>query len=109
MRPLVISHGANAREGRRSRFHLEHDWTGTRDPSAWLCIPGAIREMSEMVAGGWPEIREHNRGLAVKGRRILCEALDPGCTADEPEDDWTGEGDQLSMFNPPRRRPRPVR
>ena len=81
MRPLVISHGANATSIRRSRFHLEHDWTGTRDPSAWLCVPTAIHEMERMVEGGWPEVRRHNRELALIGRRLLCEALEiePPC------------------------------
>jgi isopenicillin-N epimerase len=81
LRPLVISHGANATSNRRSRFHLEHDWTGTRDPSAWLSVPAVIREMERMVEGGWPEVRRHNRELALIGRQLLCEALEiePPC------------------------------
>jgi isopenicillin-N epimerase len=78
VRPLVISHGANAASTRRSRFHLEHDWTGTRDPSAWLSVPAAIREMGEMLEGGWPELRRHNRELVLAGRQLLCEALGIG-------------------------------
>ena len=80
VRPLVISHGANASAARRSRFHLEHDWTGTRDPSAWLAVPAAIREMERMLDGGWDEIRRRNRRLVLAGRRILCDALE----IDEP-------------------------
>jgi isopenicillin-N epimerase len=76
VRPLVISHGANARSGGRSRFHLEHDWTGTRDPSAWLAVPSALRELASMVDGGWEEIRRRNRELALEGRATLCEALE---------------------------------
>ena len=81
VRPLVISHGATAAARDRSRFHLEHDWTGTRDPSAWLCVPSALREMESMVDGGWPEVRRRNRALALDGRRILCDALgiEPPC------------------------------
>jgi isopenicillin-N epimerase len=75
VRPLVISHGANAKSVDRSRFHLEHDWTGTRDPSAWLAVPAALREMESMVAQGWDEIRRRNRGLVLEGRKVLCEAL----------------------------------
>jgi isopenicillin-N epimerase len=75
VRPLVISHGANASSARRSRFRLEHDWTGTRDPSAWLAVPAAIREMERMLEGGWDELRLHNRRLALEARRILCAAL----------------------------------
>jgi isopenicillin-N epimerase len=80
VRPLVISHGANASANRRSRFHLEHDWTGTRDPSAWLAVPAAILEMDRMLDGGWDELRRSNRRLALEGRRILCDALE----IDEP-------------------------
>jgi isopenicillin-N epimerase len=75
-RPLVISHGANATSTERSRFHLEHDWTGTRDPSAWLSVPAALREMESMVEGGWDEVRRRNRELVLEGRRVLCEALE---------------------------------
>jgi isopenicillin-N epimerase len=83
VRPLVISHGANASSDQRSRFHLEHDWTGTRDPSAWLSVPKAIREMESFVEGGWPEVRRRNRMLVLEGRRILCQAL--GLEAPSPE------------------------
>ncbi len=75
VRPLVISHGANSVSTTRSRFHLEHDWTGTRDPSAWLSVPAALREVESMVEGGWPEVRRRNRGLALEGRAVLCDAL----------------------------------
>jgi isopenicillin-N epimerase len=75
VRPLVISHGANASSTTRSRFHLEHDWTGTRDPSAWLSVESALTAVASLVAGGWQEVRERNRNLALEGRRILCDAL----------------------------------
>lgn len=75
VRPLVISHGANATPIKRSRFHLEHDWTGTRDPSAWLSVPAALQEIESMVEDGWEGVRRSNRGLALEGRDILCSAL----------------------------------
>jgi isopenicillin-N epimerase len=75
VRPLVISHGANAKPVKRSRFHLEHDWTGTRDPSAWLSVPTALRDIESMVEGGWDEVRRRNRRLALEGRDVLCDAL----------------------------------
>jgi isopenicillin-N epimerase len=75
VRPLVISHGANASSAKRSRFHLEHDWTGTRDPSAWLSVPAALSEMESMVEGGWDEVRRRNRALVLEGRDILCDVL----------------------------------
>jgi isopenicillin-N epimerase len=78
VRPLVISHGANASSVKRSRFHLEHDWTGTRDPSAWLSVPVALSEMESMVEGGWDEVRRRNRELVLEGRIILCDVLGIG-------------------------------
>ncbi len=81
VRPLVISHGANASAARRSRFHLEHDWTGTSDPSAWLSVPAAITELDAMVEGGWDEVRRRNHTLALEARDRLCEVLgvEPAC------------------------------
>jgi len=75
-RPLVISHGANAPLGERSRFHHEFDWTGTADPTAWLSVPTAIETIGSMTPGGWPEVRARNRALALEARDELCAALD---------------------------------
>jgi isopenicillin-N epimerase len=73
--PLVTSHGATAEVRDRSRFLIEFDWTGTDDPTAILSIPAALRVMSEIVPGGWPEVRRRNHELAVAARRLLCDAL----------------------------------
>jgi isopenicillin-N epimerase len=81
VRPTSISHGATSPRTDRSRFRLEFDWTGTFDPTAWLCVPAAIDLVGSLLPGGWPELRERNRALALAGRRLVCEALgvEPPC------------------------------
>jgi isopenicillin-N epimerase len=75
IRPIAISHGANATRRDRSRYHLEFDWTGTFDPSAWLAVPEALHVVASMVNGGWPEVMKRNRELALRARDVLCRAL----------------------------------
>ena len=75
VRPLAISHGANSPRTDRSPFRLEHDWTGTADPSAYLSIPAAIEFGAGLLDGGWPALRDRNRGVALRGRDLLCTTL----------------------------------
>jgi isopenicillin-N epimerase len=75
IRPLVISHGANAPLNGRSRYQIEFDWTGTGDPTPYLCVPEAIRVVGSLIPGGWPAIMARNHALAVAGRAALCSAL----------------------------------
>ncbi len=75
VRPLSISHGAAAPLEGSTRFRLEMDWTGTDDPTAYLCVPKAIETMGAMVPGGFAEVRERNRALVLHARRRLADVL----------------------------------
>ena len=63
--PTVISHDYGA------PFPRAFDWTGTKDPSAWLALPAALDFMENL---GFERILEHNRRLALEARDLLCEA-----------------------------------
>ena len=75
VRPLSISHGYSFEGTDQEKFEYEFGWPGTQDPTAWLCIPHAIEFLGSLLDGGWQEIMDHNRALAIQGRRILCRAL----------------------------------
>jgi isopenicillin-N epimerase len=71
--PPVISHGFNSLRSRK-RYLEEFDWTGTGDPTAWLCVPKAIAFVGSL-GGGWERVRAKNRALALSARALLCDAL----------------------------------
>ncbi len=79
-RPLVTSHGAALPlppGGATTRFRLEHDWTGTHDPTPYLCVPAAIDTVAAL-GGGWPAVRAANRARA----RALAAEVAAGLGAD---------------------------
>ena len=84
LHPAVISHGYNSRRPDRPRLHEEFDWTGTDDPSAWLCVADAIRFLDSLIDGGLDALMQSNHKLALDGQRILCErlGLEPSCPAE---------------------------
>jgi len=81
IRPLVISHGATDVLDGRSRFQADFHHGGTDDPTAWLCVPTAIRFMGSLLTGGWDAVMSRNRDLALTARTTLCDALGapPSC------------------------------
>lgn len=69
LHPTVISHGYTA------GFHAEFDWTGTTDPSPWLCIPESLRLLGSLLPGGWPQVMATNRELTLRARTLLLQSL----------------------------------
>lgn len=89
LRPLVVGHGANGPlPAGVSRFHLEHDWLGTADPTPWLALPEALQlltgacvdgEEAEMATPPWlarlEALMEAHRQRAQQGQALLLQAL----------------------------------
>ncbi len=66
LHPVVISHGL----GRG--FLAEFDWTGTRDPTAFLAVPDAI-DFCQRLGGA--QLRARNHALAVEATALLARHL----------------------------------
>jgi isopenicillin-N epimerase len=75
LHPVTISHGYG------KGFTAEFDWTGTRDPSAYLAVDAAI-EFHERLGG--PAFRRRNAELAQAGAALIARRLDSE-TAAGPE------------------------
>lgn len=77
LHPTVISHGYGA--GWRAEF----DWTGTFDPTPWLCIPEALRFIGALLPGGWPAVMATNHTLALQARSLLANSCGIGAPCPE--------------------------
>jgi isopenicillin-N epimerase len=75
IKPLVVSHAANAGRRERSYFIQAADWTGTLDPTPYLCVPAALDFMGGLLPGGWPELMAGNHRLCLAARDALTAAL----------------------------------
>ena len=80
--PSVVSHGFSEPEPRR--FQAMFDWTGTSDPTAWLCLGRTLEFMGSLLPGGWRQLREENHRLALQARDVLCAAL--ACSKPAPDE-----------------------
>jgi isopenicillin-N epimerase len=69
LHPITISHGYGA------GFQPEFDWTGTADPTPYLCIPGAIQFIGGLLPGGWSAVMAANHALALEARGLVLAAL----------------------------------
>jgi isopenicillin-N epimerase len=83
MDPLVVSWGYQAETPSGSQFIDYHQWQGTRDLSAFLSVPAAIRFQAEH---NWPQVRAECRALLSETRQRVNEltGLPPICP-DTPE------------------------
>lgn len=70
--PLVVSWGYHALFPSHSQFLDYHQMQGTRDFSAFLCIPDAIRFMQE---NNWPEVAAHYRKMSQQNADAFCKLL----------------------------------
>ena len=68
--PLVVSWGYESERPGPSRFVDEQEWTGTRDPSAYLAVPEAIRFVEEHH---WDQVRLQCHALAQQARARIGE------------------------------------
>lgn len=64
LHPSVISWGLDV------GWHQEFDWTGTRDPTPFLCAPAGIEFMTGFL--GVQAMREYNHDLAWSAAQRLC-------------------------------------
>lgn len=64
--PVVTSHNFTM------KFPEEFFWTGTDDPTPYICARWAIDFMAGL---GWPRVHTHNHVLVRYGRRVIAEAI----------------------------------
>jgi isopenicillin-N epimerase len=65
--PLTISHGYGG------GYLAEFDWTGTRDPSAWLSIPTVLEFWQQW---GWDAVQGYNQTLVQEAAKVLTSVLE---------------------------------
>ena len=75
VRPAVASHGEEV------SFLEAFDWTGTFDPSPWICAPAGLNAHARM---GGAALMAENHQKAREGRALLAEAL--GVAPPHPDD-----------------------
>jgi isopenicillin-N epimerase len=81
LEPLVVSWGWQSEQPGPSPFVDWHQWQGTRDLSAYLAVPEAIRFQREH---DWPGVRAacHDLALATRERIVALTGLPAICAPD---------------------------
>ena len=81
IKPVVVSHVKSDFDTYLSSFQVEFYWTGTDDPTSYLCVPEAIEFLQGLCPDGLPGIMTRNHKLALGARKVIMEALDldPPC------------------------------
>jgi len=69
LKPLIVSWGYESITPSGSNFIDHNDWWGTRDHSAFLAVPAAIRFQQEHH---WDEVRESCHQLAAYAQNQIC-------------------------------------
>jgi isopenicillin-N epimerase len=87
LEPLVVSWGYEAEKPSDSRFLDYHQFNGTRDFSAYLCIPAAIQFMKEQ---DWLKVSSRYREMVRKWAPRFCEKVGSESVAPVSEE-WIGQ------------------
>lgn len=69
LKPLVVSWGYEAEIPGLSTFVDHHQWLGTRDISAFLAVPDAIKFQRDH---DWDQVRENCFQLATYAQELIC-------------------------------------
>lgn len=86
LKPLVVSWGYEPIVPGVSQFVDHHEWWGTRDVSAFLSVPAAIRFQAEH---DWEKVRADCHLLVRDAQRWICELTGlPPLHPAEQADDW---------------------
>jgi len=74
-KPVYYSFYNDWDTGHSAHWSNQFIWEGTRDYSAYLCIKASLDYMPSLVEGGWKELKNHNRNLAIQGAKLIANKL----------------------------------
>lgn len=75
IRPLVRSRLYGECVTELSEFIYDFSWQGTLDPTPYICISDALEFMNSLLPGGWSELMNHNKTLALTAGKKICDAF----------------------------------